>query len=401
MYHLKNKTIILGVSGGIACYKSVELVRLLQKAGASVYVVMTQNATRFVGPLTFEAISGHPVCLELFAPTPDTTFHHIQWAEMADAVLVAPTTANVLAKVAHGIADDALTTFLLAVQSPILLSPSMNTRMWENKAVQENVSILENRNISILQPASGELACGTTGAGRQPDAAIIVEYLHRLLSPQDYYGKKILVTAGPTIEYIDPVRFISNPSSGKMGYAIARAFYSRGANVTLITGPTHIEFPFDIRTISVQTANEMADAVFEHESQMDIIIKAAAVADYHVTQKAAHKIKKDTDELHIALKKNQDILKELGRRKKHQILVGFAAETQELKNNALQKLSAKNLDMIVANIVGQKDSGFQADTNHVMFFFKDGKEESIPLMSKESIAHLLLDRIQSNFLRAV
>ncbi|KPA10935.1 phosphopantothenoylcysteine decarboxylase/phosphopantothenate/cysteine ligase [Candidatus Magnetomorum sp. HK-1] len=397
MLYLKNKTVILGVSGGIACYKSVELVRLLQKAGATVYVVMTKNATRFVGPMTFEAISGNPVCLELFKTTPDTTFHHIQWAEMADAVVVAPTTANVLAKIAHGIADDALTTFMLAVQSPILLSPSMNTRMWENRAVQDNIAIVEKRNISVLQPASGELACGTSGAGRQPESSVIVEHVHRLLAPKDYSNKKILVSAGPTIEYIDPVRFISNPSSGKMGYAIARAASSRGADVTLVTGPTQLDFPSEVRTIPVQTATEMANAMFEYESQMDIIIKAAAVADYHVATKAKHKIKKDTDELQISLKKNLDILRELGKRKKQQILVGFAAETQELKNNALQKLSAKNLDMIIGNIVGQKDSGFQADTNHVHFFFKNGEDETIPLSSKETIAHLILDRIQTHF----
>jgi phosphopantothenoylcysteine decarboxylase/phosphopantothenate--cysteine ligase len=393
--YLKNKTIVLGVSGGIACYKSVELVRRFQKAGASVYVIMTKNATRFVGPLTFEAISGHPVCFELFHTTPETTFHHIQWAEMADAVVVAPTTANILAKMAHGIADDALTTFLLAVQSPILLSPSMNTRMWENKGVQDNISIVKKRNISILQPASGELACGTSGTGRQPEASIIVEYLNRLLAPEDYLGKKVLVTAGPTLEFIDPVRYISNPSSGKMGYAIARAAFNRGAEVTLVSGPTHINFPFGVRRINVQTADEMADAVFDHQSQMDIIIKAAAVADYHVDQPEIHKIKKENNELHITLKKNTDILKELGKRKQNQILIGFAAETQDLKNNALQKLTKKNLDMIVANMIGQDDSGFQADTNQVMFFFKDGREESIPLSSKDTIAHCLLDRIQS------
>jgi len=399
MQYLKNKTIILGVSGGIACYKSVEIVRLLQKAGSKVFVMMTKNATNFVGPMTFEAISGNPVCLELFKTTPNTTFHHIEWAEMADAVVVAPTTANVLAKIAHGISDDALTTFLLAVQSPILLSPSMNTRMWENKIVQDNISIVKQRdNISVLQPASGELACGSIGAGRQPDSSIIVEHVHRLLSPKDYSDKKILVTAGPTLEYIDPVRFISNPSSGKMGYAIARAALARGAEVILISGPTSLDYPSEIETIPIQTVDEMAEAVFEHESKMDIIIKAAAVSDYRVAKKAQHKIKKDADELKINLKKNIDILKELGKRKKHQILVGFAAETQKLKNNAVKKLSAKNLDMIVGNIVGKEDSGFQADTNNVQLFFKNGENETIPLMSKETIAHLILDRIKTRFL---
>jgi phosphopantothenoylcysteine decarboxylase/phosphopantothenate--cysteine ligase len=391
MKYLKDKTVILGVSGGIACYKSVEIVRQLQKAGASVYVIMTRNATRFVGPLTFEAISGHPVCVELFDTTPETSFHHIQWAEMADAVVVAPTTANVLAKIAHGIADDALTTFLLAVQSPVLLCPSMNTRMWENKSVQSNISAVRNRDIAILSPDSGELACGTSGAGRQPDANVIVSNIHRLLSPKNLHGKKILVTAGPTLEYIDPVRFISNPSSGKMGYAIAEAALCRGADVILISGPTQLDEPSGVKFIAVQTADEMANAVFEYEAGMDIIIKAAAVADYKVARQSDQKIKKHDDCLQIDLVKNQDILKELGQRKKDQFLVGFAAETQDLAKNAQQKLSEKHLDMIVANLIGPTNSGFQADTNRVTLFFRDGRHKSLPLESKETIAHSILE----------
>jgi len=391
MKYLKDKTIILGVSGGIACYKSVEIVRRLQKAGASVHVIMTQNATRFVGPLTFEAISGHPVCVELFDTKPETSFNHIQWAEMADAVIIAPTTANVLAKIAHGIADDALTTFLLAVQSPVLLCPSMNTRMWENKSVQHNNRVIRDRDITILTPDSGELACGTSGAGRQPDANVIVSHVHRLLSPKDLIGKKVLVTAGPTLEYIDPVRFISNPSSGKMGYAIAEAALCKGADVILISGPTQLSIPSEVQYIAVQTADEMANAVFDHEAKMDIIIKAAAVADYKVAMQSDQKIKKKNDCLQIDLTKNQDILKELGRRKKQQILVGFAAETQDLKKNAQQKLSEKNLDMIVANLIGPTDSGFQSDTNRVCLFFRDGRQTSLPLESKEMIAHSILE----------
>jgi len=391
MKYLENKTIVLGVSGGIACYKSVGLVRQLQKAGASVFVIMTRNATRFVGPLTFEAISGHPVCTELFETTPETSFHHIQWAEMADAVIVAPATANVLAKIANGIADDALTTFLLAVQSPLLLCPSMNTRMWLNKAVQENIRIIKERDIAILSPDSGELACGTSGAGRQPDANVIVSYAHRLLAPKDLLGKKILVTAGPTLEFIDPVRFISNPSSGKMGYAIAEAAICRGADVILVSGPTHLDIPTGVHFIAVHTADEMVNAVFEHDANMDIIIKAAAVADYKVTQQSEQKIKKHEQCMQIDLKKNTDILKELGRRKKDQFLVGFAAETQHLADHARQKLSDKNLDMIVANLIGSKDSGFQADTNRVVFFFPDGRQQDLPLMSKDRIAHSILN----------
>jgi phosphopantothenoylcysteine decarboxylase/phosphopantothenate--cysteine ligase len=371
--------------------KVLKLSDSSKKAGASVYVIMTKNATRFVGPLTFEAISGHPVCVELFDTTPETSFHHIQWAEMADAVVVAPTTANVLAKIAHGIADDALTTFLLAVQSPVLLCPSMNTRMWENKSVQNNISVIKKRNISVLTPDSGTLACGTSGAGRQPDANVIVTHIHRLLSPKDLRGKKVLVTAGPTLEFIDPVRFISNPSSGKMGYAIAEAALCKGADVILISGPTQLSIPSGVHYIAIQTADEMADAVFEHEANMDIIIKSAAVADYKVALQSDQKIKKNDDCLRIDLKKNQDILKELGRRKKEQCLVGFAAETQDLAKNAQQKLSEKNLNMIVANLIGPIDSGFQSDTNRVTLFFCDGKHKSLPLASKETIAHSILE----------
>ena len=395
MQYLKNKTIVLGVSGGIACYKSVELARQLQKSGATVYVIMTQNATRFVGPLTFEAITGHPVCTELFHPTSETTFHHIQWAEMADAVIVAPTTANMLAKIAYGLADDALSTFMLAVQSPIILSPSMNTRMWENKIVQENIAAIEKREIFVLQPSSGTLACGSSGKGRQPDPEIIVAHVHRLLAPNDFKGKKMMVTAGPTQEFIDPVRFISNPSSGKMGYAIANAAFSRGAEVTLISGPTSLPPPVGIKLIQIQSADDMAQTVLEHESQMDIIIKTAAVGDYKAIEQSDQKIKKDTNITQIKLTQNPDILKELGRRKKNQILVGFAAETQNLHQNAIKKMSEKNLDMIVANLVGQNDSGFQADTNKVTLFFHDGRHENLPLDSKETIAHTLLDKIHT------
>jgi phosphopantothenoylcysteine decarboxylase/phosphopantothenate--cysteine ligase len=391
MKYLRDKTIVLGISGGIACYKSVALVRQLQKVGASVYVIMTNNATRFVGPLTFEAISGNPVCIELFDTTSETRFHHIQWAEMADAVVVAPATANVLAKIAHGIADDALTTFMLAVQSPVLLCPSMNTRMWENQSVQDNISIIKKRKISILTPDTGELACGTSGAGRQPETNMIISQINRMLAPKDFIGKKVLVTAGPTHEYIDPVRFISNPSSGKMGYAIAEAALCRGADVILVSGPTQLDIPSDLHYIAVQSADEMAKAVFEYEADMDIIIKAAAVSDYKVAQRSEQKIKKNDAYLQINLKKNTDILLELGRRKKNQLLVGFAAETQELIKNAQQKLFEKNLDMIVANLIGPKDSGFQSDTNRVKLLFQDGRQKTLPLETKETIAYSILD----------
>ncbi|MBT7086749.1 MAG: bifunctional phosphopantothenoylcysteine decarboxylase/phosphopantothenate--cysteine ligase CoaBC [Desulfobacterales bacterium] len=389
----KDKNIVLGVCGGIAAYKSVELLRLIQKAGANIKVIMTKNAQAFVGPLTFRALSGQPVCADLFEENDDASIRHIDWAEEADAVVIAPATANVIAKMANGIADDALSTFILAVTAPVLVCPSMNTHMYENRAVQRNIDALESDGYNIIEPGTGELACGISGAGRLPEPKFIFDRLVSSLLPNDFNGKKILVSAGPTQESIDPVRYISNPSSGKMGYAIARAAEHRGAEVTLISGPSNLADPLNVKVIRVISASEMAEAVFDKIDNSDIIIKTAAVSDYRPKEVAEHKIKKNKDEMVISLEKNTDILKEIGKRKGNRILIGFAAETQDLNENAQKKLDAKNLDIIVGNIVGDPSSGFGTDTNKVTFFHKDGKKESLPEMEKDEVAHALLDRI--------
>ena len=390
---LKNKKIVLGVCGGIAAYKSAELLRILVKQGASVKVILTENAKAFVGPLTFEALSGQPVCTSLYDDRGDGSIRHIGWAEEAHAVIIAPATANMIGKLANGIADDALSTFMLAVTSPKIICPSMNTSMYENRAVQRNLDTLEGDEYMVVEPDSGELACGVTGVGRLPAPEYIADRLVKRLQPKDLNRKRVVVTAGPTLEPIDPVRFISNHSSGKMGYAIARAAEYRGADVVLVSGPTFFPAPAGVRTVSVKTADEMANAVFENMENADIIIKVAAVADYKPSEPVDYKIKKTSDNIALPLDKNIDILKEIGRRKKDQFLVGFAAETHDLDSNARKKMEEKNLDMIVGNIVGGSSSGFGADTNKVTFYFNDGKKESLPVLEKDEVAQILLDRI--------
>lgn len=390
---IQNKNLILGVSGGIAAYKSVELLRLLIKQGARVRTVMTRNALKFVGALTFEALSKQAVCTDLFEKNTDASIRHIEWAQEADAVLIAPATANIIGKLANGLADDALSTLMTAVTCPVIICPSMNTHMYESKAVQRNIKRLKEDGCFVLEPEAGELACGTTGPGRLPEPEDIVDRLRYRLAPKDFEGKKVLVTAGPTQEPIDPVRFISNPSSGKMGYAVARAAEHRGGRVILITGPTHLPDPNNVSVFRVRTAQEMALKVFEHTPDVDVVIKTAAVSDFRAKDQSGHKLKKDQEETVLVLQRNQDILKELGRRKENQVLVGFAAETQNIEQYAAQKLTEKNLDIIAANLVGKPASGFGADTNEMTLFFKDGTKESLPVMPKEEIAHILLDRI--------
>lgn len=390
---LQNRNIILGVCGGIAAYKSAELLRLLKKAGAAVRVMMTTNAQHFVGRLTFEALSGQKVCNDLFGRQDDAAMRHIDWAEQADAVIVAPATANMIGKVAHGIADDALSTLLLAVTAPVILCPSMNSNMYASQVVQRNLQISADDGYTIVIPESGELACGTTGPGRLPEPVYILDRVIRLFCPDDLKDRTVLVTAGPTHEAIDPVRFIGNPSSGKMGYAVARAAEHRGARVVLISGPSHLEAPANVEVIRVQSAAEMAQAVLERLPQAHVVVKAAAVGDYRPQAAALHKIKKEKDELSLVLVKTQDILKEVGRQKGDRIVVGFAAETEALDQNATQKLAAKNLDIIAGNLIGRPDSGFQADTNQVTLYFRDGAREQLPVMDKEALAHILLDRV--------
>ncbi|MBW2572794.1 MAG: bifunctional phosphopantothenoylcysteine decarboxylase/phosphopantothenate--cysteine ligase CoaBC, partial [Deltaproteobacteria bacterium] len=376
-----------------AAYKSVELLRLLVKQGANVRGIMTENAQWFVGPLTFEALSAQPVCTDLFEKNDDASIRHIQWAEAADAVVIAPATANIIGKLSSGIADDALSTFLLAVICPVIVCPSMNTHMFESRAVQRNLETLRADGHFIVAPESGTLACGTTGPGRLPEPEDIVDRIAYYLSTKDLKDKKILVTSGPTREPVDPVRFISNPSSGKMGFAVARAAEYRGGAVTLITGPTHLPDPNNVKVFRIQTAREMARAVFENVEHSDIIIKTAAVSDYRPKDPATQKIKKEKGERVLYLERTQDILKEIGRRKKDQILVGFAAETENLEQHAETKRVEKNLDIIVGNIVGEPSSGFGADTNKVTLFYKDGTQEPLPVMGKDAVAHILLDRI--------
>ncbi|MEE4356065.1 MAG: bifunctional phosphopantothenoylcysteine decarboxylase/phosphopantothenate--cysteine ligase CoaBC [Desulfococcaceae bacterium] len=391
---IHQKNIVLGVCGGIAAYKSVEFLRLMTKKGAGVRVMMTPHACEFVGPMTFAALSGKPVCTDLFdSRDTDASIRHIEWAQDAHAVVIAPATANLLGKYANGLADDALSTFLLAVTCPVILCPSMNSNMYLSPPVQRNLETLRRDGHTVLEPGAGELACGTSGPGRLPEPEQILDRLMACLSPKDLEGKKLLVTAGPTQEPIDPVRFISNPSSGKMGYAIARAAEYRGAEVVLVSGPSALPDPLNVKTVRIRTAKEMAEAVFAHLDETDIVIKSAAVSDYRPKEVAEHKIKKGEAETQMILEQNEDILKSIGQRKKHQFLVGFAAETQSLRDNASAKLEKKNLDMIVGNIVIQPGSGFGTDTNRVTFFYRGGTQEALEQMDKDEVAHILLDRV--------
>ncbi|MDZ7832318.1 MAG: bifunctional phosphopantothenoylcysteine decarboxylase/phosphopantothenate--cysteine ligase CoaBC [Desulfobacterales bacterium] len=392
---MKGKEIVLGVAGGIAAYKSVEVLRLLQKAGADVRVIMTRNAEWFLGRMTFEAISGHSVFVEMFGEQSDPHMRHISWAETADAVVIAPATADIIGKLANGIADDALSTFMMAVTAPKLVCPSMNTNMYESAAVQRNLKILQNDGYIVVAPGAGELACGAVGAGRLPDPEQIAESVNNCLLPKDFNGKRVVVTAGPTREPMDPVRFVSNPSSGKMGYAVARAAAARGAEVVLVAGPTSLPDPYGVKVVRVDTASEMAEAVFAEMDAADAVIKVAAVSDYRPVEVAGQKMKKQADELVVKMAKTEDILETLGKRKKNQVLVGFAAETEDLEKNALDKLKRKNLDMIVGNLIGAPDSGFEADTNKMKLFFKDGHVEDLPMLDKDEAAHALLDRVLS------
>jgi phosphopantothenoylcysteine decarboxylase/phosphopantothenate--cysteine ligase len=391
---LHDKNIVLGVCGGIAAYKSVELLRRLVKLGARVRVVMTRSAARFVGPMTFAVLSENKVCLDLFDEKNDAAIRHIAWAEAAQAVVIAPATANMVAKLAHGIADDALSTFMLAVTCPVMICPSMNSNMFEHPAHRRNLRQLEADGNLVLAPGEGELACGTTGPGRLPEPEEIVDRLISFLSPDDLAGKRFLITAGPTREAIDPVRFISNPSSGKMGYAIARAAECRGARVTLVTGPVSLSPPLNVEVVPVVTADDMAEAVFSRLEQAHVIVKVAAVSDYRPVHTETHKIKKSRDGIELVLERTTDILKKVGRRKRDdQIVVGFAAETRDMASYALKKLDEKRLDLIAANLIGPPDSGFAADTNRMTLFFADGRKTVLDVMDKDTVAHLILDQV--------
>ncbi len=393
---LENKNILLGITGGIAAYKAVELLRLLKKAGANVNVIMTKSALEFVGRTTFEVLSENKVLSDLFSDTDYSSVKHIDLATNADAVIIAPATANIIAKLGAGIADDALSTTMLAVACPVMICPSMNTNMYRNIQVQRNLDSLKEDGFNILDPDSGVLACKTVGAGRLPDPWLIFDRLEAMLVKKDLKSKKILVSAGPTVEAIDPVRFVSNHSSGKMGYAIARAAEKRGGQVTLVSGPVTLEPPVNVECIDVVNCEEMAKQMLSHLDETDIIIKVAAVADYRPVDPTDSKIKKKDNkaEISVSMTQNPDIAKLIGEKKrKDQFLVGFAAETDDLEKNAILKIKKKNLDMIAANLVGSSDSGFKADTNKVKLFFKDGSFIDIPLMDKDKVADILLDNI--------
>jgi phosphopantothenoylcysteine decarboxylase / phosphopantothenate---cysteine ligase len=393
---VRGKKIIVGVSGGIAAYKAAELVRLLMKREVFTQVAMTPNATRFVTPFTFEALSGNRVLWDMFNQE-GPGMEHITWGQESDLIIIAPATANFIAKMAHGIGDDFLSTMVLAATASVLVCPSMNSRMFLNPAVQDNLRLLRDRGITVMEPREGQLACRTEGPGRLPEPEDILEQAEILLAPQDLSGLKILVTAGATIEPIDPVRYITNRSTGKMGFALARAARRRGAAVTLVSGPTVLPPPYGVIFCGIKTAEDMKRAVFDHLPGCDIIIKAAAVSDYRPRETALQKIKKGADSLSLELVKNPDILAQLGAKKKNApcILVGFAAETESLLLNAKEKLGAKNLDMIVANDVSRMDAGFEADTNLVKIIYRDGTMEDSSLMSKDEVADLVLDRAKA------
>lgn len=393
---LNGKKIALGVTGGIAVYKAVDLVSRLRKQGAEVRVIMTEHAQQFVTPLTFKEISGNKVAVSMWDSNQEFNVEHIALANWADAFVVAPATANILAKMANGIADDLLSTTLLAAQAPIIVCPAMNTGMYQNSITQENIEKLQKHGVTVMPPAVGYLACGVTGPGRLPEPQQIVEFIDAFFAKKDgdMVGMKVLVTAAGTREPIDPVRFVGNRSSGKMGYAIAQAAAQRGAEVLLVTGPSALEIPPNVNGVKVESTNEMLEACMEAYEKMDVVIKAAAVADYRPRDVADQKIKKKTDDaLTVVMDKNPDILKELGARKAHQILVGFAAETQNLLDNAREKIVKKNLDMIVANDVTAAGAGFNADTNIVKFLFPNGEVRSLEQMAKTQVANILLDTV--------
>lgn len=391
---LHGKKIVVGVTGGIAAYKAVEVVSRLRKAGAEIHVMMTREATEFVTELTFREISGQSVSCDMWAKVQQYNVEHIALANLADLMLIVPATANVLAKTAAGIADDLLTTTILATQAPVFFAPAMNTGMYNNPATQHNIAILMERGAHIIEPDTGHLACGTEGKGRLPEPATIVqEVFDYFCKEKSLQGRRILVTAGGTEEALDPVRFLGNRSTGRMGYAIAEEASKRGAEVILVTGPTNLSVPAGVRVVKVRSAIEMEQAVLREYDKTDVVIKSAAVADYRPKETAAQKIKKSEGELTITLVRNPDILYELGQRKKHQVLVGFAAETNDLATYAKRKLAKKNLDFIVANDVSASDAGFGTDNNRVQIFYRDGREESQPLMSKAKLAGIILDRI--------
>ena len=386
---LNGKKIILGITGGIAAYKAIELARLFIKSGASVWPVMTKASANFITPLTLQTITGNPVALDMFDLTEESRISHIELAEKADIVVVAPATANIIGKVASGIADDLLTTVIMATRAPLLFAPAMNSNMYENKIVEANIERLKKNGYSFIGPEEGELACGYEGRGRLAPVEDIVDAAEECLAPKDLKGEKVLVTAGPTREAIDPVRFISNPSSGRMGYAIARAARRRGAEVVLVSGPSHLNPPRGVTFIKTTTAEEIAEATMRHYPQSTVVIMAAAVSDYRPRISHRKKVKKEEARINIELERTQDILKELGSRKRGQFLVGFALETENMLANAKKKLKEKRLDMIVANDPG----GFDGEITQVTIIESEDTVEQLPPFPKNEVAERILDKV--------
>jgi phosphopantothenoylcysteine decarboxylase / phosphopantothenate---cysteine ligase len=385
--------VLLGVTGGIAAYKAAELARLFVRGGADVQVVMTPAAAEFIAPLTFQTLTGHPAYVQMYTERTSDKIRHIELLEGADVLVVAPATANTIGKMAGGLADNLLTTLYLAATCPVVVVPSMNVNMYEHRVVRENLEKLRLHGCQIMDPDAGELACGVYGSGRMPEPQDIFYFTRAVLMPKDYQGLKALVTAGPTREPLDPVRFISNPSTGLMGYTLARALSERGADVTLISGPTHLTAPAGVKTVSVTTADEMYTAVLERYDQNRLVIKTAAVSDFRPLKKDLQKVKKTEAALTLQLAVNRDILLELGRQKGNRILVGFAAETEDAVDNAHDKLLRKNLDLIIVNNLNEPGAGFAVQTNRVSIIDCSGAVEELPLLEKEELAHRILDRV--------
>ena len=397
---LKGKTVVLAVTGSIAAYKIATLASQLSKLHANVQVLMTKNATNFINPITFETLTGNKCLVDTFDRNFQFSVEHVSLAKMADVVMIAPASANVIGKIAHGIADDMLTTTVMACKCKKILAPAMNTQMFENPIVQDNLKTLEHYGYEVIQPAVGLLACKDVGKGKMPEPEVLLEYiLHEIAYPKDLKGKKILVTAGPTQEPVDPVRYLTNHSTGKMGYAIARVCSFRGADVTLVTGKTALSRPLFVDTVEITTAREMYEAVTERYEQQDIVIKAAAVADYRPREVSAEKVKKSDGEMAIRLERTDDILQYLGLHKREdQFLCGFSMETENMLGNSRAKLVKKNLDMIVANNLKVPGAGFAGDTNVVTLITQDGEEE-LPLLSKEETAVRILNKILGEIAR--
>ena len=393
---LKDKTVVIGVSGGIAVYKTLDVVSRLRKLGVNVNVIMTKSATEFVTPLSFQSLSQNYVVCDMFEDPKTWDVEHISLAKRADVFLIAPATANVIGKIANGIADDMLTTTVMATKAKVLIAPAMNTNMYENPILQRNINTLKELGYNFVEPESGRLACGDTGKGKLASPETIVDEVVKLLSKgQDLKGKSIIVTAGPTVESIDPMRYITNRSTGKMGYSIAKEAIERGADVTLITGPTNLTPPQNLKKlVKIESAKDMYEAVLANLDENDVVIKSAAVADYKPKNYYKKKIKKSDDDLVIELDRNKDIAQEIGKIKNNKILVGFAAETNDLIENASLKIKKKNLDFIVANDLTKEGAGFGVDTNIVKIIDKEGNITEYPKMKKEEVANIILDKIK-------